>query len=70
MPQNSIKDSQDLPTDLIRLNKSFNDAVGTYERSLLPQGRRFAEMAGQNSDLKLSDGIEGSVREIKDQDVK
>ena len=57
-------------TNITRLNKSFNDAVGTYERSLLPQGRRFAEMAGQNSDLKLSDGIEGSVREIKDQDVK
>ena len=57
-------------TNITRLNKSFNDAVGTYERSLLPQGRRFAEMAGQNFDLKLSDGIEGSVREIKDQDVK
>jgi len=57
-------------TNITRLNKSFNDAVGTYERSLLPQGRRFAEMAGQNSDLNLTDGIEGAVREIKDQDVK
>ena len=57
-------------TNITRLNKSFNDAVGTYERSLLPQGRRFAEMAGQNSDLNLTDGIEGSVRELKGQDEK
>ncbi len=57
-------------TNITRLNKSFNDAVGTYERSLLPQGRRFAEMAGQNFDIKLTDGIEGSVRELKAQDEK
>ena len=56
--------------NITRLNKSFNDAVGTYERSLLPQGRRFAEMAGQNSDLNLTDGIEGAVRELKEQNEK
>ena len=50
-----------------RLNKVFNEAVGSYERRLMPQGRRFAELAGQNNDLNLTDGIEGSVKEIKDQ---
>tara|TARA_Y100001978_G_scaffold116172_1_gene103605 strand:- start:131 stop:244 length:114 start_codon:yes stop_codon:yes gene_type:complete len=33
----------------------------------MPQGRRFAELAGQNNDLNLTDGIEGSVKELKDQ---
>ena len=50
-----------------RLNKVFNEAVGSYERRLMPQGRRFAELAGQNNDLNLTDGIEGSVKELKDQ---
>ena len=53
--------------NITRLNKVFNEAVGSYERRLMPQGRRFAELAGQNNDLNLTDGIEGSVKELKDQ---
>ncbi len=55
-------------TSITTLNKTFNEAVGSYQSRLMPQGKRFAEMAGQNSDLKLTDGVEGSVRELKGQD--
>ena len=57
-------------TNITRLNKSFNEAVGSYERRLMPQGRRFAELAGQNNDLNLTDGIEGSIKELKGQSDK
>ena len=57
-------------TNITRLNNAYNDAVGTYKGSLLPKARDFAAMAGQNSDLKLHDGIEESVRELKEQDEK
>ena len=52
-------------SNLARLNKSFNEAVGSAQSRLLPQGKRFAELAGQNSDTKLSDAIESVVREIQ-----
>ncbi len=57
-------------TSISSLNKTFNDAVGSYQSRLMPQGKRFAEMTGQNSDLKLSDGIEGTVRELKAKEEK
>ena len=56
--------------NISRLNKSFNEAVGSYERRLIPQGKRFAEMAGQNQDLTLTEGIEGSVKEINSKEEK
>ena len=36
----------DIGSQLNRLNKSFNAAVGSAQSRLLPQGRRFAELAG------------------------
>lgn|GEM_PF-308074 len=51
--------------NISRLNKSFNEAVGSYERRLMPQGRKFAELAGQTSDQQLTEGIDGQVREIR-----
>ena len=38
----------DIGRDITRLNKSFNAAVGSAQSRLLPQGRRFAELAGLN----------------------
>lgn len=55
-------------TNISRLNKSFNDAAGSFERRLLPQGRKFAELAGQSTDLNLSDPIDSSVREVHSND--
>ena len=53
---------------IVSLNNTFNDAVGSYKNRLIPQGRRFAEMSGQNADIKVNDGIEGTVRKLKDQE--
>ena len=47
------------------LNKSFNAAVGSAQSRLLPQGRRFAELAGQNVEIDVSDQIDEVVREIQ-----
>lgn len=52
-------------TNLTKLNKSFNDAVGSAQSRLLPQGRRFAELAGQSGELKLGVAIDEVVREIQ-----
>ena len=51
-------------SNLSRLNKSFNDAVGSAQGRLLPQGRRFAELTGQQSEPKFPDAIEESVRDL------
>ena len=55
----------DIGNNLTRLNKSFNAAVGSAQSRLLPQGRRFAELAGQNEEIDLSDQIDEVVREIQ-----
>ena len=55
--------------NISRLNKSFNDAVGSAQSRLLPQGRRFAELAGQQADLKFPETVEESVRELNSGDV-
>jgi DNA recombination protein RmuC len=55
----------DIGTNLGRLNKSFNVAVGSAQSRLLPQGRRFAELAGQSGEVNLSGAIDEVVREIQ-----
>jgi len=55
----------DIGRDITRLNKSFNAAVGSAQSRLLPQGRRFAELAGQNGEIDVSDQIDEVVREIQ-----
>ncbi|MDA0258846.1 MAG: DNA recombination protein RmuC [Cyanobacteria bacterium] len=55
----------DIGSNLNRLNKSFNAAVGSAQSRLLPQGRRFAELAGQNGEIDLTDQIDEVVREIQ-----
>ena len=58
----------DIGRDITRLNKSFNAAVGSAQSRLLPQGRRFAELAGQNGEIDVSDQIDEVVREIQSGD--
>ncbi|QNI73795.1 DNA recombination protein RmuC [Synechococcus sp. NOUM97013] len=55
----------DIGNQLNRLNKSFNAAVGSAQSRLLPQGRRFAELAGQSGEIDVSDQIDEVVREIQ-----
>ena len=54
----------DIGNNLTRLNKSFNAAVGSVQSRLLPQGRRFAELAGQSCEIDVSDQIDEVVRQI------
>ena len=55
----------DIGNNITRLNKSFNAVVGSAQSRLLPQGRRFAELAGQSSEMDLSDQIDEVVLEIQ-----
>ena len=55
----------DIGSQLNRLSKSFNAAVGSAQSRFLPQGRRFAELAGQNGEIDLSDQIDEMVRQIQ-----
>ena len=55
----------DIGSQLNRLNENFNAAVGSAQSRLLPQGRRFAELAGQSGEIDLSDQIDEVVREIQ-----
>jgi DNA recombination protein RmuC len=48
----------DIGSNLTRLNKSFNAAVGSAQSRLLPQGRRFAELAGQSGEIDVADQID------------
>ena len=41
----------DIGNNLTRLYKSCNAAVESAQNRLLPQGRRFAELAGQSGEL-------------------
>ena len=52
-------------SNLARLNKSYNEAVGSAQSRLIPQGRRFSELAGQGGEAKLNDAIDSVVREIQ-----
>ena len=56
---------RDIVNSLTYLYKSFNAAVGSAQSRLLPQGRRFAELAGQSVEMDVSDQIDEVVREIQ-----
>ena len=55
----------DIGNNLTRLNKSFNAAVGSAQSRLLPQGRRFAELAGQSGEINICGQIDKLVRKIE-----
>ena len=65
---NFIEKFNSIGSNITRLNKSFNDAVGSFERRLLPQGKRFAEMSGQNTELNLTEEVDIKVKELKNSD--
>ena len=55
----------DIGSQLNRVNENFNAAVGSAQSRLLPQGRRFAELAGQGGEIDVADQIDEVVREIQ-----
>jgi DNA recombination protein RmuC len=44
---------------------AFNDAVGSYERRILPTGRKVAELQHQQDDLPEVDSIDRDVRALR-----
>ena len=46
------------------INKSYNNAVGSFKRRLIPQARNFGALSGQQDEIKLPDEIESHVSEL------
>ena len=55
----------DIGNNLNCLNKIFYAVVGSVQSRLLPQDRRFAELAGQGGEIDLGEQIYEVVREIQ-----
>lgn len=55
----------DIGNNLSCLNKIFYAAVGSAQSRLLPQDRRFAELADQSGEIDLGEQIDEAVREIQ-----
>ena len=55
-------------SNITRLSKSFNEAQRSYEKRLLPQARRIAELSGQNSDFIPLNETDSNINEFKSSD--
>ena len=51
--------------NITRLSKSYNEAQGSYEKRLLPQAKRIAELSGQNSDFIPLNETDLNIKEFK-----
>ena len=52
-------------SNINRLSKSYNEAQGSYEKRLLPQAKRIAELSGQNSDFNPLNETDLNIKEFK-----
>ena len=52
-------------SNISKLNKSYNEAQGSFEKRLLPQAKRIAELSGQNSEFIPFNEIDTSIKEFK-----
>jgi len=52
-------------SNITRLSKSYNEAQGSYEKRLLPQAKRIAELSGQNSDFVPLNETDLNIKEFK-----
>ena len=52
-------------SNINRLSKSYNEAQGSYEKRLLPQAKRIAELSGQNSDFIPLNEADLNIKEFK-----
>ena len=53
-------------SNINRLSKSYNEAQGSYEKRLLPQAKRIAELSGQNSDFISLNETDSNIKEFKE----
>ncbi len=52
-------------SNINKLSKSYNEAQGSYEKRLLPQAKRIAELSGQNSDFISLNETDLNIKEFK-----
>jgi DNA recombination protein RmuC len=62
---NFIEKFSAIGSNISKLNKSYNDAQGSYEKRLLPQAKRIAELSGQNNEFLPLNEIDSNIKEFK-----
>ena len=62
---NFVEKFSTLGSNISKLNKSYNDAQGSYEKRLLPQAKRLAELSGQNNEFSPLNDIDANIKEFK-----
>ena len=62
---NFVEKFSAIGSNISKLNKSYNDAQGSYEKRLLPQAKRIAELSGQNPEFNTTNEIDSNIRTFK-----
>ena len=65
---NFVEKFSAIGTNISKLNKSYNDAQGSYEKRLLPQAKRIAELSGQSNEFSSLNEIYTNIKEFKSSD--
>ena len=52
-------------SNISKLNKSYNEAQSSYEKRLLPQAKKIAELSGQNNEFLPLNEIDSNIKEFK-----
>ena len=60
-----VEKFSEVGSKISNLNKSFNAAQGSYEKRLLPQAKRIAELSGQNNEFLPMNEIDINIKEFK-----
>ncbi len=60
-----VEKFSEVGSKISNLNKSYNAAQGSYEKRLLPQAKRIAELSGQNNEFLPLSEIDTNVKEFK-----
>jgi len=62
---NFVEKFSTVGSNISKLNKSYNDAQGSYEKRLLPQAKRIAELSGQKNEFLPLNEIDSNINEFK-----
>ena len=60
-----VEKFSEVGSKISNLNKSYNAAQGSYEKRLLPQAKRIAELSGQNNEFLPLNEIDSNIKEFK-----
>ena len=52
-------------SNISKLNKSYNEAQSSYEKRLLPQAKKIAELSGQHNEFLPLNEIDSNIKEFK-----